>query len=153
VGSAASATVFVFLPPLRFGEGGRGGEVLSEPIKNIIVGQSVSSDKVARSRELRRDMTPAERLMWERLRAHRLHGLRFRRQQIIDGYIADFYCHATAVVVEIDGPVHERREDFDRGRDLAFRQRGLTVLRVTNDEVRNDLEGVLRRIAAACGKG
>jgi very-short-patch-repair endonuclease len=125
---------------------------LGEPIKNIIVGQSVSPEKVERSRELRRDMTPAERLVWERVRGRGLRGLRFRRQQVIDGYIADFYCHEAAVVVEIDGPVHEQRTDFDRGRDAVFRHRGLTVVRFKNDEVRHDLEGVMRRIAAACGK-
>jgi len=125
---------------------------LGEPIKNIVVGQSVSLDKVEQSRELRREMTPEERQVWERVRGCRLHGLRFRRQQVIDGFIADFYCHSAAVVVEIDGPVDERQQDFDRGRDAVFRQRGLTVLRFTNDEVRNDMNGVVQRIATACGK-
>ena len=126
---------------------------MGEPVQNIVVGQPVSSEKIERSRELRRDMTPEERLVWERLRGRRLHGQRFRRQQVIDGYIADFYCHTSAVVVEIDGPIHEQRADFDRGRDSVFRHRGLTVLRITNAEVRGDLDGVMLRIASACGEG
>jgi very-short-patch-repair endonuclease len=97
-------------------------------------------------------MTPEERLVWERVRGCRLQGLRFRRQQVIDGFIADFYCHSAAVVVEIDGPVHERQQDFDRGRDAVFRERGLTVLRFTNEEVRSDMDRVMQRIATACGK-
>jgi very-short-patch-repair endonuclease len=95
-------------------------------------------------------MTPAERRVWERLRANRLDGLRFRRQQVIDGFIADFYCHSTALVVEIDGSVHEGREAYDAGRDQIFRQRGFLVLRFTNAEVEADLDGVIGRIAAEC---
>jgi very-short-patch-repair endonuclease len=95
-------------------------------------------------------MTPAERRVWERLRANRLNGLRFRRQQVIDGFIADFYCHTVAVVVEIDGPVHEAREGYDGERDRIFSARGFLVLRFTNAEVEGDLDSVIERIAAAC---
>jgi very-short-patch-repair endonuclease len=122
------------------------------PARNIVIGQYVTPEKVVRAKELRREMTPAERLVWESWRANRLHGLRFRRQQVIDGFIADFYCHAAAVVVEIDGPVHEERADYDAARDKVFRARGLTILRVTNEEVGEDLDKVVRKIAAACGK-
>ena len=96
-------------------------------------------------------MTPEEHLVWERIRANRLHGLRFRRQQVIDGFIADFYCHAAALVVEIDGPVHDDQQAYDAARDLIFRQRGFTVLRIPNAEVRVDLDGVIAKIGAACG--
>jgi very-short-patch-repair endonuclease len=122
------------------------------PARNIVIGQYVTPEKIVRAKELRREMTPAERLIWERLRANRLHGLRFRRQQVIDGFIADFYCHAAALVVEIDGPVHEERADYDAARDKVFQARGLTILRVTIEEVGRDLDAVVRTIAAACGK-
>jgi len=58
--------------------------------KNIITGQKVSPEKLERAKELRREMTPAERRLWQRLRANRLDGWHFRRQQVIDGFIVDF---------------------------------------------------------------
>ena len=123
---------------------------MPEPVPNIIVGQPVTEEKLIRAKQLRREMTPAERRVWGRLRANRLGGLRFRRQQVIDGFIADFYCHAAAVVVEIDGPVHDGREGYDTERDRIFRARGFLVLRFTNAEVEGDLDGLIGRIAAAC---
>ena len=124
-----------------------------EPVRNIVIGQTVAPEKVELAKRLRREMTPAERLLWERVRANRLAGLRFRRQQVIDGFVADFYCHAAALVVELDGPVHEDRAAYDAARDVIFRQRGLTVLRFTNTEVQTDPDGVVARISAACGRG
>jgi len=97
------------------------------PVRRVVVGQSVWSEKVARAKELRRAMTSEEKLVWERVRANRLYGLSFRRQQIIDGYIIDFYCHAAAVVVEIDGPVHEQQVIADSYRDRALTHRGFKV--------------------------
>ena len=85
-------------------------------------------------------------MLWGRLRANRLEGLHFRRQQVIDGYIVDFYCHAAGLAIEIDGPVHRAQSESDAARDSVLRDRGLTVLRVTNDQVHDDIEGVLRRI-------
>lgn len=64
--------------------------------------------------DLRRGMTDAERMLWKRLRANRLHGFHFRRQQIIDGFVVDFYCHEVGLVVEIDGSIHARQEGHDR---------------------------------------
>jgi very-short-patch-repair endonuclease len=101
------------------------------------------------ARQLRRAPTPEEKKLWQRLRGNRLHGLHFRRQQIIDGFIVDFYCHAAALVIEVDGPVHKGRLDQDFYRDTALRARGLHVLRVTNDEVRDDVEAVVQRILLA----
>ncbi len=97
----------------------------------------------------RRGLTRAEQMLWQRLRANRLNGLHFRRQQIIDGFIVDFYCHAAALVVEVDGPVHVSRTVADRERDQILSGRGLTVLHVTNDDVEHDIESVLQRIITA----
>src|SRR6476659_5688982 len=123
------------------------------PVRRCVVGQSVWSEKVARAKELRRAMTSEEKLVWKRVRANRLYGLSFRRQQIIDGYIIDFYCHAAAVVVEIDGPVHEQHVIAGSYRDRALTHRGFKVLRFTNEEVRQDLDRVIARIAEACCAG
>ena len=65
--------------------------------------------KKERAHQFRREITPSEAALWQALRANRLGGLHFRRQQIIDGFIADFYCHAAGLVVELDGSVHVRR--------------------------------------------
>ena len=91
-------------------------------------------------------------MVWERVRANRLHGLSFRRQQVIDGYIVDFYCHSAGVVVEIDGPIHQRQAEYDEARDRVLTKRGLTVLRFTNEEVRGAIDEVVKKIAVSCGK-
>ena len=117
--------------------------------KNIVVGQKVDDAHRARARELRRAMTREEALLWQHLRGNRLGGLHFRRQQVIDGFIVDFYCHAAALVVEVDGPVHQNQREYDRERDAVLADRGLHLLRVTNEEVASDLARVLKCIASA----
>jgi very-short-patch-repair endonuclease len=106
--------------------------------------------KVQRARELRRAMTPEERLLWQELRVLRTQGYVFRRQQVIGGFIADFYCHAASLVVEVDGPIHENQAEYDAARDEVISSYGLRLLRVTNAEVRANLRPVLARILAAC---
>ena len=120
------------------------------PIRNIVIGQKVDPAKVQRAKELRRQMTEEEKALWQQLRANRLNGFHFRRQQIIDGFIVDFYCHAVGLVVEVDGEVHQQQAKYDAERDGHLSARGLRVLRVRNQEVREDLPGVLARITAAC---
>ena len=120
--------------------------------RNVVIGQPVAQPKVERAKELRRHMSEEETILWQRLRSNRLHGLHFRRQQVIDGFIVDFYCHAAGVVVEVDGSIHRPRRSYDRARDHILAARGLRVIRVGNDEVQNDLAGVLARIARTCGK-
>ena len=115
--------------------------------KDIITGQKIDPAKLERAKELRREMTEEERILWRRLRADKLKGFHFRRQQIIDGFIVDFYCHAAGLVVEVDGPIHDRQTEYDERRDRALCQHGLRILRVRNEEVRGGLAGVLDRIA------
>ena len=81
------------------------------PRSGIVRGQKVARVKAQRSKELRRNETPQERAVWQRVRRNRLLGLHFRRQQIIDGFVADFYCHAAGVVIELDGLDHLRQAD------------------------------------------
>ncbi|MDH7486387.1 MAG: DUF559 domain-containing protein [Anaerolineae bacterium] len=120
------------------------------PARNIVIGQKVDAAKVQRAKELRRQMTKEERLLWQHLRANRLHGFHFRRQQIINGFIVDFYCHAAGLVVELDGEVHQQQVEYDTERDRILSARGLRILRFRNEEIRRDLPGVLTRIAEAC---
>jgi very-short-patch-repair endonuclease len=118
--------------------------------RGIVLGQKIRQAKLQRARELRRSMTTAERLLWERLRANRLHGFHFRRQHIIHGFIVDFYCHAAAFVIEVDGDVHGDTREYDRERDTVLSARGLLFVRFTNTEVSSATQAVLNRITAAC---
>ncbi|MGI5837257.1 MAG: endonuclease domain-containing protein [Chloroflexota bacterium] len=113
---------------------------------NIVGGQKVNEIKVERARGLRREMTAQERVLWQHLRGHRLGGFHFRRQQIIDGFIVDFYCHSRHLVVEVDGSVHENQKEYDIERDRILSSRGLRILRITNKDIQQNLKGVLERI-------
>ena len=117
------------------------------PIKNIIPGQRVTKEKLQRSRELRREMTPAEKRLWQELRGNKL-GVRFRRQQVIQGFIVDFYCHGADLVIEVDGDVHdeEMQKDEDARRDTVLKDLGLQVVRFRNEEVLKDFQQVIGRI-------
>ncbi len=121
-------------------------------LRNIVIGQKIKSDKLERAKELRRQMTPAEKILWEHLRANRLHGLHFRRQQIIDGFIVDFYCHAASLVIEIDGKIHEQQIEYDLERDQVLTARGLRLLRIKNEEIINELDQVLVKIYQKCSE-
>jgi very-short-patch-repair endonuclease len=123
-----------------------------EGTNNIIIGQKITSTKHQIAKELRRNMTPEEKILWQYLRSNRLNGLHFRRQQIIDGFIADFYCHAAGLVIEVDGEIHEQQIEYDLERDRILSARGLCLLRVKNEYVRNNLDEVLRWIEQACEK-
>jgi very-short-patch-repair endonuclease len=95
-------------------------------------------------------MTPEEAMLWERLRANRLQGFHFRRQQVIAGFIVDFYCHSTGLVIEVDGSVHDQRVEYDLDRSRILEGFGLRVLRFKNQEIREDIDAVLARVVAAC---
>ncbi len=122
---------------------------MAEP-KRIVAGQRVDRRKQERAKELRRSMTPQERKLWGRLRTNQLDGLHFRRQQIIDGFIIDFYCHAAALAIEVDGPVHEHQADYDAERTRWLAARGLRTLRISNAEIDTDFDAVLERIRSMC---
>lgn len=117
------------------------------PVKNIIPGQHVTREKLQRSRELRREMTPAEKILWEELRANKL-GVRFRRQQVIQGFIVDFYCHRSALVVEVDGDIHNLQQEEDARREKVLKDLGLRIVRFRNDEVVRELSMVVGKIKA-----
>jgi very-short-patch-repair endonuclease len=116
------------------------------PVKNTVIGQKITSEKRQRAKELRKDMTPAETRLWRELRTNKLAGWHFRRQQVIDGFIVDFYCHAASLIVEVDGGIHTTQKEQDAKRDAHLISRGFRILRVTNEEVNNNLESVLLKI-------
>lgn len=118
--------------------------------RNIIIGQKVTSSKIKRAKELRRQMTPEETILWQYLRANRFNNLHFRRQQIIDGFIVDFYCHSAKLIIEVDGEIHQQQVEYDAERDQILSARGLRLLRIKNEQVIYDLSGVLECIAKTC---
>lgn len=99
----------------------------------------------AKAKELREEMTPAEKALWERLRRNQL-GVRFKAQHPIDIFIADFYCHRAKLIVEVDGKIHAAQMDYDDGRTAELERLGLTVIRFTNEEVLTDVNRVIQQI-------
>jgi very-short-patch-repair endonuclease len=99
----------------------------------------------ARAKELRENMTSAEKVLWERLRCNQL-GVRFKAQHPIDIFIADFYCHRAKLVVEVDGEIHVSQSDYDDGRTAELERLGLTLIRFTNEEVLKDVDLVIQQI-------
>ena len=108
-------------------------------------------DKIDRARELRANMTEAERRLWSRLRHRQLHGHHFRRQVPIGPYVADFACLASRLVVEVDVSQHDN--DLNRSRDDKrtrwLESEGYRVIRFWNNDVTQNALGVLDVIYAA----
>jgi very-short-patch-repair endonuclease len=114
----------------------------------VVRGQhNEKKDEVAK--QFRREMTLAEKVLWNQLRRNQLGGLHFRRQQVIDGYIADFYCHAVGLVIEVDGAIHRTQIAEDKERERAIGTRGLHINRFTNDRILHDLPDCLAEIQVA----
>lgn len=100
------------------------------------------------SRDLRNNMTEAEKLLWSKLRDKQILGLQFYRQKPILNYIVDFYCPAANLVIECDGSQHYTEEglEADQIRDEALAQLELRVLRFDNGEILNQLDAVVEQI-------
>jgi very-short-patch-repair endonuclease len=112
----------------------------------IVQGQRIDATKLALAKQLRREMTPEERTLWNELRRNQSDHLHFRRQQVISGFIVDFYCDGARLAIELDGAYHDADDDAERDRALA--RMGVEVMRVENRQLREDLASVLERIVA-----
>jgi hydroxymethylglutaryl-CoA lyase len=136
-------------PPLPLGEG-RG-----EGLRDAYPKAPKQSGSTKRARALRRGMTMPERILWKRLRADRLQGLRFRRQHPIGDYIVDFYCPGARLVVELDGESHRRGDSpaRDAVRDAFLESQGLWVLRFGNQAVVKDADAVAKTILTRIQRG
>src|ERR1700709_2847737 len=86
------------------------------------------------ARQLRKAMTPSEKVLWQRLRFQRLDGFRFRRQHPAGPFILDFACVALQLGVELDGWIHEETLAYDQRRDAYLTERGWTMMRFPNEE-------------------
>ena len=103
---------------------------------------------LAKAKRLRRDLTDAERVMWQLLRSRQLEGAKFRRQQPIGPFIVDFVCFSAGLVVEADGGQHSDSEP-DVRRTAFLQSKGYRVLRFWNNDILENLEGVADSILAA----
>ena len=110
--------------------------------------QGASPLLFARAKELRKNMTPAERVLWQRLRNYQVDGFYFRRQHPIKFFIADFYCAKADLIIEIDGGIHSTPEviEHDINRTAELEKSGITVIRFTNEEVMNNTNTVIAKI-------
>ena len=106
------------------------------------------------SRDLRNNMTDAEKLLWSKLRAKQILGLQFYRQKPILNFIVDFYSPTANLVIECDGRQHYTVEglEADRARDQALAQLGLNVLRFDNGQVMGEIDVVVEQIYSYCLK-
>ena len=100
------------------------------------------------ARKLRIEMTEAESIIWSCINKRQLDGLRFRNQHPIGRYIADFYCHETKLIIEIDGGIHDTRKEYDFYRDGYLQAGGYSILRFTNKQILTDIDTVLEIIHA-----
>ena len=103
----------------------------------VLRGQHVDPGKLERAKEMRRCPTPGEAAAWDLLRSRRLDGLKWRRQQVISGFIVDFYCAEHRIVLEIDGDFHDRTgaAEADEERAVVFAREGIRAIRIRNEAV------------------
>ncbi len=106
--------------------------------------------KIARG--LRQRETYAEDVLWECLRSRRLDGFKFRRQHAIadSTFVVDFLCYEARLVIEVDGAIHKEQEHQDRDRQRTIESLGYTVIRFSNDDIKQRLPSILGQIAAYC---
>ena len=124
--------------PGRYGDNGPGdGKV-----------RRVTPELRETARRLRRQMTPAETILWEALRGSQVDGHRFRRQHAVGTFVLDFYCPAARLVIEVDGGIHDDPDvsEHDALRQQGIENHGLRVLRFPNEEVISNLSEVVAKV-------
>lgn len=117
--------------PSPRGEGGG-----SASSYGVIRNQKINPKKLELARQFRKNPTESEDIVWQMLRNRQIKNLKWRRQQVIDGFIADFYCAELNVVLEIDGSIHEKEEviEYDEYRTSVFASKGIRVYRLKNED-------------------
>jgi very-short-patch-repair endonuclease len=97
-----------------------------------------------RARELRRQDTPAEKILWETLKGRKLLGYKFTRQKPILGYIVDFYCAELLLIIEVDGSIHDETGEYDTLRSDELRDHGFHLKRYRNEDIDFELSNVIK---------
>jgi len=115
------------------------------------VGRHLTRELRSFARELRRNQTDPERLMWRLLRNRRIAGAKFRRQYPFPPFVLDFYCHELKLAIELDGGQHNepRGRKQDARRDAFLAQEGVRVVRFWNNDVLGKTDAVVERIYLA----
>jgi crossover junction endodeoxyribonuclease RuvC len=131
--------------PRRGEEGGR----TPAEIRVLEATSKPTAVATARARKLRQNSTEVEKRLWHRLRAGQIEGMKFRRQAPILGFTVDFVCHAHRLVIELDGGQHDSAAAADDRRTKLLSQAGFRVLRFWNNDVVENLDGVLATISSA----
>jgi very-short-patch-repair endonuclease len=101
------------------------------------------------ARQLRKDETKAEKLVWETIRGRKLMGLKFRRQHVVQGFVLDFYCQEARLGIEIDGSVHYKRKEYDRLRQDIIESKGINVIRIKNRQILGNKSSILETVRKA----
>ena len=103
-------------------------------------------------RDLRNNLTEAEKIVWNKIRSKQINGKKFRRQVSIGSYVVDFYCSELKLIVEIDGGIHETADakEYVNYRDTYMQSLGLTVIRYKNDDIFNNIDTVIENIEKIC---
>jgi very-short-patch-repair endonuclease len=117
--------------------------------KRIRSVRGTTSAILAAAQEHRREPTPAEEKLWAALQDRKLAGLKFRPQHPVGSFILDFYCPSCRLGIELDGPIHDSRHEYDEARTAHLNTRGYQILRFKNEEVITSLSSVLKRILSA----
>lgn len=101
-----------------------------------------------RRKDLRNNPTKAEKLLWNVFKGKGLGGFKFRRQYGVGRYVIDFYCVKSKLAVETDGGVHDSEESqkYDKDREEFIKNFGIRILRIRNEEVESNIEGVINMI-------
>jgi very-short-patch-repair endonuclease len=108
----------------------------------------IKEELTANARSLRSNMTDVERILWRAIRGRQLHGYHFQRQHPIGPYIADFACLEKKCVIELDGGQHQNQAVYDENRTIFLQGQGWQVFRFWNNDVLNQLEGVVSTVVA-----
>lgn len=96
------------------------------------------------ARQMRREFAPAEDLLWQRLRNRQVCGRKFRRQYSIDRFIVDFFCPEAALIIEVDGAVHDQKSEPDRDGEEILKALGFHILRFTNAQVLHHMDQAIK---------
>lgn len=102
-----------------------------------------------RAGELRKELTPAERKLWAVLKNEQLLGIKFRRQHAIGKYIPDFCAVQEKLIIELDGSQHLNQQEYDAERTKYLEAQGYKVIRFWNNQIMNDMNGVILAITFA----
>src|SRR3989338_4953917 len=127
----------------RLGGVGVGSPKTSSPTKSY---QNYNPKLVSRARELRKNSTLGEILLWEKIKNRQLLDYKFRRQTIIGNYIVDLYCKELQLVIEVDGISHDYKIEYDKQRDEYLQRCGITILHFNDTEVKQNINIIIQRI-------